>query len=415
MASVTGMTQGMHASPPLEYGIPSSTAARGVASEPEIDRVLATALRQEEVAWPAHWQFDPVGTDVMRRIAYHGISGLLSDRLKALRAWPFEVLAQIRRLSLGQAMWETRHRSVLTQLVGGLAEAGVRSLFLKGTGLAYGLYQSPAARPRGDSDLLVARNQLFEARRVLSDRGFVADPNVAGFSDDLRLQEIWRLDHPDGSRHDIDLHWQVMNSFALSQTIGVETCFASAIALPRLAPQAMTVDHVTMLIHTALHKATHMVSPYFSDGQAYYGGDRLIWSYDIHLLAEAFSKDDWTDLLQVARKDGIAELCLAALVCARDGLGTRIPEQVLNDLQAAAPDDLQPSLWLHAGQLGRAWRDLRALAGWHRKAAFILSRVLPPQAFVRAKYPELANSPIFVLYLRRAIDLVRRRPGHGRS
>lgn len=412
-AAVTGITRAMHAPPPLEFCVTTASAAGGVASEPEIDRFLAAALSQEEVAWPTHWAPEPVGADVVRRIAYHGISGLLSDRLRALHAWPREVLARIRELSLAQAMWETRHRIVLARLLGAFAEADVCTLFLKGTGLAYDLYQNPAARARGDTDLLVARDKLQQARQVLTSLGFVVDPNVAGLSDDLHLQEIWRLDHPDESRHDIDVHWQVMNSFALSNTIGVEACFAGAIALPRLARQALTLDHVTMLVHTALHKATHIVSPYFSDGQAYYGGDRLIWSYDIHLLAQAFSEDEWTRLLKVARKDGIAEVCLAALVCARDGLGTHVPGEVLRELKAAVPEDRQSSFLLRSGQLGRAWQDLQALVGWRRKVAFMRSRVLPPRAFVRAKYPELANQPLLVLYLRRAVGLVRKRPGHG--
>ena len=405
----------MHVPLSHESGNPSASEVGGVATETEIDCFLAAALGQGDVAWPTYWGSDPAGTEVMRRITYHGISGLLSDRLRALHGWPRDLLARIRELSLSQAMWETRHRAVLARLVDAFAEAGVRALFLKGTGLAYDLYQNPAARARGDTDLLVARDQLQHARLLLTDLGFVVDPNVAGLSDELHLQEIWRLDHPDDSRHDIDVHWQVMNSFVLSNTIGVEACFAGAIALPRLARQALTVDHVTMLVHTALHKATHIVSPYFSNGLAYYGGDRLIWSYDIHLLAQIFSEEDWTHLLLVARRDGIAEVCLAALLCARDGLGTRIPGEVLNDLQAAVSGDRQSSFLLRSGQLGRAWRDLCAVAGWRSRAAYIHSRVLPPQAFVRAKYPELASRPLFVLYLRRALDLVRKRPGSRRT
>ena len=399
----------MDAPRPLESSFSSTRSAK-----PEVDHFLEEALSQADIAWPIHWSLGPIQTEVLRRIAYHGIMGLLNDRARVLHGWPLEVLSQIRERATAQAMWETRHRIVLARLLGAFAEAGVRSLFLKGTGLAYDLYQNPASRARGDTDLLVDQGQLEHARGVLNDLGFVVDPNVASLSDDLYLQEIWQFAHPDGSRHDIDLHWQVMNSFALSQTIGVEACFASAIALPRLARQAMTVDHVTMLVHTALHKATHIVSPYFSDGQAYYGGDRLIWIYDIHLLAQAFSEDDWTQLLWVARKDGIAEVCLAALVCARDGLGTHVPGEVLNDLQVAVPEDRQSRFLLRSGQLGRAWRELHALAGWRSRAAYIHARVLPPQAFVRAKYPDLASRPLIVLYLLRVVDLVRKRPGHRR-
>ena len=411
MAAASGMGQAMHALPPLESNIRPASTERGAAFQPEIDRFLAVALVQDEIAWPAHWSFGAVEAEVLRRITYHGIAGLLSERLKALHGWPLDVLAEIRELSLAQAMWETRHRTVLVRLVGALAEVGVRSLFLKGTGLAYDLYQNPAARARGDTDLLVARDQLAGARQILTALGFVVDPNVAGLSDELHLQEIWRLEHPDNSRHDVDVHWQVMNSFALSKAIDTDACFSGAIPLPRLAPGALTLDHVTMLIHTALHKATHIVSPYFSDGRAYYGGDRLVWIYDIHLLAGSLSDSEWRHLVDVVRKDGIAEVCLAALVCARDGLGTSIPGAVLNELQAAVSQDWQSGFLLRSGQLARAWRDLHALTGWRSKAAYLRSRVLPAPAFVRAKYPGLANAPLFVLYLRRAADLFRRRPG----
>ena len=413
-AAVIGMTRAMQPPVPPESRLTSAVGAGRDPSGPEIDRFLAASLRQEDVAWPTQWGLDGAKTAVVRRIAYHGISGLLNNRAQALLEWPGEVLAQIRDRSLGHAMWETRHRIILARLVGAFAQAEVRCLFLKGTGLAYDLYQNPATRVRGDSDLLVDRGQLEQARDLLTDLGFFVDPNVSGLSDDIHLQEIWQFAHPDGSRHDIDLHWQVMNSFALSNVIEVEVCFANAIALPRLASNALTLDHVSMLVHTAMHKATHIVSPYFSDGQPYYGGDRLIWCHDIHLLARAFSQGDWAHLVTVATKSGVAEVCLSALAFARDRLDTPIPVEVLTALHSASPADRQSHFLLRYGQLNRAWRDVRALAGWHRKSAYVLSRLMPPQAFMRAKYPELASHALVVLYLRRAADLLRARPGRER-
>lgn len=364
--------------------------------------------------WPTIWEHGEQGTAVVERISYHGIAGLLNDRSKGLAGWPGEVLAQVRDISFSQAMWETRHRIVLGQVIAAFTQAGIRCLFLKGTGLAYDLYPNPATRTRGDSDLLIDRAQIDRTRGVLADLGFVADPNVAGLSDDVHLQEIWRLEHADDSRHDLDVHWQVMNSFALSTVLDVETCFIGAIELPRLAPRALTLDHVSMLVHTALHKATHIVSPYFAGGKAYFGGDRLIWGYDIHLLAQVLSNDDWTRLVQMARDDGTAEVCLAALAFAQDRLGTDVPGFVLDALRGAIPNDRQSDFLLRSGQLDRAWRDLRAVAGWRSKAVYLCTRLLPAPAFVRAKYPELADRPLVVLYLHRLMGLFRERTQRGK-
>lgn len=407
------MTEAMQARPTLEQ---TSLAAGDLAPQaqvPQIDCFLAAALGREPMPWPAIWEHGEHGTAVVERIGYHGIAGLLNDRSKGLAGWPDEVLAEVRDISFSQAMWETRHRIVLGQVIAAFTQAGIRCLFLKGTGLAYDLYPNPATRTRGDSDVLIDRAQIDHARGVLADLGFVADPNVAGLSDAVHLQEIWRLEHADDSRHDLDVHWQVMNSYALSTVLDVETCFTGAIDLPRLAPGALTLDHVSMLVHTALHKATHIVSPYFAGGKAYFGGDRLIWGYDIHLLAQVLSTDDWTRLVQMARDDGTAEVCLAALAFARDRLGTDVPGRVLDELHRAVPYDRQSGFLLRSGQLDRAWRDLRAVAGWRSKMAYFGTRLLPAPAFVRTKYPELADRPLVVLYLHRLMGLFRERTQRG--
>ena len=412
-ATVTGMTRAMQASPPLESNTSSAGEPGLESSGPAIDRFLAATLRRERIAWPACLTSGGCGAAVLQRIGYHGIAGLLNDRAGDLRDWPDDVMAQIRTRALGHAMWEMRHRIVLARLVGAFSQAGVRCLFLKGTGLAYDRYPNPATRIRGDSDVLVDRNELERARAVLANLGFVGDANVAGLSDDIHLQEIWRFDHVDQTRHDIDVHWQVMNSFALSTILDVESCFARAVPLPRLAPKALTLDRVSMMIHTALHKATHIVSPYFADGLAYFGGDRLIWAYDVHLLAQAFSAEDWTRLVQAARKDGTAEVCLAALTFARDRLATDVPTEVIAELNDAIPDDRQSDFLLRSGQLDRAWRDLRAVVGWRSKVAFFARRLFPPPAFVRAKYPDLIRRPLPALYLRRIVGLFRDRLRDG--
>lgn len=375
-----------------------------------IDELLATALRGEVVAWPCDWLGEESGAAVVQRALYHGIAGLLIEIGSQLRGWPDFVMGQIKEQALGQTMWELRHRRVLTSLFAALAEQNITVALLKGTAIAYDLYTLPASRARGDTDLLASPDDVPAVRHILSNLGFVRDPHAESQQDELLLQEIWHLDCADGSGHDIDLHWQAMNAPALAGILTTEDCFANLTRLPRLSPEACAVDRGTLLLHTILHRAGHITSPYFLGNVAHYGGDRLIWAQDIHRLATSLQETEWNELIKRASTGGMAEVCLDGLQFAHARLGTDLPATVIEALENAPQNGRATHYLLHSGQSARAWQDLLAQPGWRRKVGYLTARVLPAPAFVRAKYPSMAGRPLPLLYLRRAFDLLRERP-----
>lgn len=378
-----------------------------------IDALLATALRGEEAAWPSDWSDEAHQYAVVERALYHGLPGLLVERADCLVAWPDAVVAPLKEQALGRAMWELRHQRVLTSLLTELAAGSVKSVILKGTAVAYDLYENPATRARGDTDLLIHKADLPRARAILAEQGFVRDANAEGVGEDILLQEIWRLTYPDGTNHDIDLHWQTMNAPALERVLSVDECFLAPLPLPRLSLAAMTLDRVTMLTHTIIHRAGHITSPYFLGNVAYYGGDRLIWAVDIHRLAEALSDAEWRRLVEIAREKGLGEVCLNGLQFAQGKLGTELPRFAIDALGSTLRQSSAARYLLRSGQFERAWRDFQAQPSWRQKAAYLAARTLPSPAFIRAKYPGMHARPLPILYLRRAMDLLRERPGRS--
>jgi hypothetical protein len=157
----------------------------------------------------------------------------------------------------------------------------------------------------------------------------------------------------------------------------------------------------------------HVTSPYMVGGTIYYGGDRLIWLHDIHLLANALTPAEWAGFCRLAEQKGVAAVCLEGLISAERALHTAIP-RVVRDSLAAAPANAAPSAYLlRARQFGRAWRDWKAVPGAGPKLSYLIARTLPSAKFIRAKYPSRRHSPLALLYLRRMIDLVRARPGRS--
>lgn len=385
-----------------------SNEAIAARKAPQIDRLLADALTAPVGFGGGGLPAIASAGDLIERIGYHGVAGLLAQRPRQMATWPELVVARVREQAIALAMWELSHKAVLSSLLDQLAKAGIVAILLKGTALAYDLYSEPATRARGDTDLLVDPADLAQVRLILDRLGFRRYSDEAEPADDFCLQEVWRNHDHGPIRHIVDLHWQVINAPALKDVLPFTECASALRPLPRLSPNAFAMDRVRTLIHTCIHRTMHFTSPYFVDSQVYYGGDRLIWLNDIHLLAATLSAPEWTTLCQSCDTMGVSAACLDGLATAQRFLASPVPEWVCDKL-ASVSSVARPTGYLVSRQFGRAWQDLTAIDGFKRKLGYLRTRALPPSSFIRGKYPRLAHLPLPLLYARRLLDLVRTR------
>lgn len=88
-----------------------------------------------------------------------------------------------------------------------LAGAGIRSTTLKGPALSEALYGDPGRRPSGDIDLLVAREQLEDAVRVVRGLGYAAPAHE--FEDRGLPLLHFTLVHEREQLPPVELHWRI--------------------------------------------------------------------------------------------------------------------------------------------------------------------------------------------------------------
>lgn len=374
-------------------------------SDAAMDTLMSGALAGSASAWPRGLSDEPVLARFMERICYHGIGALLTEQVGWPKSWPRELGAAIKREVLPQALWELRHSIVLSELIEALASKGILAIILKGTGLAYEYYSNPVLRSRGDTDLIVDLTDLPASRTALTALGYICDPSFQDVRDELKYQEVWSLYCTDETVHHIDLHWQVMNSPTLEKILTFADCKAHVSKLPRLSQHALTLNRVMMLVHTLLHRATHILSPYLVDYKPFYGGNRLIWASDISLLSNAMSVEEWRHFCRYCLDRGIATVCLDGLRFASQALPTPVPELVLAELEAAPHDEPASRYLLESGQFSRSIQDLSAINGWNAKARYAYARLLPSPYFMRGKYPDMNARPLITLYFRRLLEL----------
>lgn len=341
----------------------------------------------------------------MRRVRYHGVAALLCERLRGGLCWPADLMQAVREETRKAAMWELRHQQVLIELLTRLAGREVRPLIFKGTALAYSLYGNSVWRMRGDTDFIVAPAEMAPTREVLATQQFRRDLDAGGEA--ISHAENWTLARAETGIHAIDLHRRLVSGAVMSGLFGYPELLAASRPLPRLGALALGLGHVHALLLACLHRAKHDSSPYYSDGVAYLGGDRLIWLYDMHLLAGAMTAADWQAFTATAQAKGLSDVCLGSLEATVVRFGTQLPPTVLSALDVG--DRIGAvAAYLGAGRLHALAMDIRAVDGVTDRLQYLRELCLPPAHYMRAKYASARVAWLPWLYARRAVEGIRK-------
>jgi hypothetical protein len=339
----------------------------------------------------------------MDAVDFNGVAALLHG-LSPSPEWPNDIRARLRSRAIQLAMWELRHQQVLSQALDALAGASVQPLLFKGTALAYSLYENPALRTRGDTDLLIPINAKARVHDTLASLGF---DRAIGVSGELAsYQASYTARSEDGTSHTLDVHWQINNSELLAQLFTFDELNRDAQPLPRLSPMARSVSRPQALLLACMHRATHKQNPIYVDGRPHHDANRLIWLFDIHLLCATLTAAERQAFVSLAGQKRLRGVCCEGLHEAdvRFGPSTRAALiSALTPIETPEPS----AKYLNGGKLRQHAMDFRALGNSRRRARYLSEVLFPSRIYMRSKF----NSPagwLPWLYVRRAAGAVAR-------
>lgn len=359
---------------------------------------LAACLRGDAPEWPRGL----TARAFLEEAGLQGVQGLLHDALRAgstlASSLPDEVGIALARWSRFDAARELLVPEWISGLLAALEDRGVPCLILKGTALAYGLYRHPHLRPRGDVDLLVPEHRRAAAREVLAALGYEFPNATSGrlVSAEFTATRADRY----GVERSVDVHWRLSNAQGFARAASLDTLLERAVALPALAPQARGPSLADALLIGCLHRVAHRHSDYWY-GARRHRGDRLIWLYDLHLLAETLDDAKWADFCSRAAASGLRAVCLDGLRRAQALLGTSIPTPATEMLQSSG--DEVAAAYLGGGALRWLATDLRALPDWSSRVRLLAEHAFPPSVYMLTRYGRRSTVWLPALYLHRAV------------
>jgi len=364
---------------------------------PEAAVLLRQVFRSQGTALP--WPDGLTAELFFKETATQGMALLLLRSLmqRPQLSWPAELLVTLKAAALRHAAAELRLEADLRALLHALAAADIQPLVLKGTALAYSLYPEPWLRPRCDTDLLVREAERSKAAAVLQHLGYkpLLETNAEYLGTQTSYSKTVR-----GVHYSYDLHWQISNSSRQFSRSFIANGLQS-IAIPAIdGGQARTLCPTDALLYACFHRAGHFA----------YSGDRLIWLYDIHLLAQSLNEADAAAFCAKAKKLAIAAVCADAIAVAKDWFDTQLSAPLATLLRTRPNDEafailLQGSSRQDGIKL-RALLTLKDLSSWRQRLRFLLQKALPPPEFMLWRYKAKSKYALPCLYLRRLAEAV---------
>ncbi len=209
------------------------------------------------------------------------------------------------------ALWHLRIKNALSQILTALDEAKLPVLVMRGQALAETLYRQPYTRPQSDIDLIFEPAHALQAKQVLWDIGFRPDSVYASMFVRGDIQ--------------VDVH---------TEPLGIERIQAWQYLTPLRAKDFFKYAQEGELAgEKALLLQPRVNLPYLCFHALKHSFERLVWLYDIALLAnDITAKHQWDEVVQGIEDYKLERPCFYALSYAKAHLGADVPEGILNHI-----------------------------------------------------------------------------------
>ena len=337
---------------------------------------------------------------ITKAASEHGVVPLLFNCLSQRENWktfPDGFRESLSQPTYQQVAWDMRWQHDLGKILDQFDQTGIRYLLFKGAGLAFTHYDLHYLRVRCDTDILFPDKAVFErAWTLLKAMGFVRQNTLSG--EFVGYQHCCYRPLGQGVQQVLDCHTKINDYQFFADAFGFDELFEQSVALPQLAESARTLGPVHALLMACMHRVGTL--PF---GNA----DRLIWLFDMHLLAGSFSDTEWQQFLALASERSICGSCKHSLDAAGECFPLAVPDEIMAGLKKGAENEafkpgVEMKRWRYYLQVFNSTR------GVGNKARLLKEHFLPSGDYLMEKYQTQNRFKLPFLYIHRVFTGLKR-------
>jgi Uncharacterised nucleotidyltransferase len=261
-------------------------------------------------------------------------------------------------------------------------------IFLKGSALAYWLYENPQDRECGDVDVLVpsyAEAQQLAQMLVCEREGRAFEP-----WGQTAHERLVRLFVKPGCMVEIDIHWGLVNSPLFALSFEFDELWQNTQPIEHLGESARGLTPVYALMHACLHMAMNQALGVSSQDK---------WLEDVMRLTQQLSPYNQEELVVLAQQKGFGRVCAHAIKQSETGLGWVCQSDLLDRLKSNTEGDrLDPQrLNSFAYMFSVNWRAWTRLS---ERLRWLGERLFPRLDYLRLLYERPQASRMSLLIQR---------------
>jgi len=356
----------------------------------------------------------PISADLSTRQWQLLVDEVVHQRVGAL-AWrrlsdlpqgevPAGVLAPLREHYVRNAFRNARLLRETADATRALAAESIPVMLLKGIHLARFVYEEPALRSMADIDLMVPRDRIRDAERVLVGMGYGPVPRPDIDAHCAWSNHLAALEKEDAEA--LEVHYDIerpTSPFAIENEALWNS--ATGVSIENVDVAVLAPEH--LLIHLCLHLAYHHK----------FERSALKGLIDVATVLARSDHIDWDAFVSTANRWKAGCFAYTTLRLAKEALDAGVPAAALARLDHGERDDdvvtiagrfiLAPTV-----EVFESLVELQRTRSWKKRFTMFLRGVFPPPERLREIYGLAPRSPlVWTLYPVRIADLIRRRAG----
>jgi hypothetical protein len=314
-------------------------------------------------------------TERVAELDYHGITLLALGHNKLDATVQAELNAAAGPRKAMMIANDALKKIALLELFEAFDAAGLsRTLMFKGTALAYSIYPHSYYRPRTDVDLLIDQARLADYQRVFEQLGYARLFAIEG--EYISYQTTFGKRLTKACVINFDLHWRINNRQVLANAFTLDNLLDDGANFAETSTPIRVPSLIDSLLIASLHRLGHHSRE-----------ERLIWLYDIHLLATRLTASEWQSLVDKALRKQLCAITADALLLCQQLFASPVSPQVVQQLSQSSTQGKREPSAIYLQRSLPEWRyfyqDLKVMPGVRQKFRLIAENVLPQPAYIR--------------------------------
>jgi len=258
----------------------------------------------------------------------------------------------------------------------GLFQKDIPFILLKGVSLIGDVYRDYASRTMRDIDLLLHKQDVFNAVQVFRNLGFELVPSEKKIETFLEYENELLLVKHGYIDVMVELHWSLINSPYYQKKIDMVWFWQRSREIMLFGFYCQKLSLEAQLLYLSAHLTLH------------HGGDRLFWLNDIAKIVDKYRADlDWEMLLSHAEKYSLILPLQDVVRNLEKLLRVRFPEQFIKELFLLnATIEERENYYFMSSEKSvgeHLLYDLKNINGVNRKISFLVRNIFPSFLYMK--------------------------------